>query len=257
MPVTVSMPCPGRRWRLPVLGVLGDDHTCSLRNPAGTYPASARLFLRRGSCVLLWLITGHEPLTDFEAGVAVGVPSHLAVWTVYQGRTHGIACLGVPTLRVPDDLRATSGTLPAGVARIDATRDDVLIPGFIFGVPEDAALHPVGAFLIAATAILALLRFEVAKVLEYQNAGSVSFGKLDNSAADAMGLIVVTMPDLLPEVGIILLALDNDARLAAVACNPPERTLPKAGYRIATANESGGEDRTFGALDGTHSDLFP
>jgi hypothetical protein len=101
----------------------------------------------------LFLVTSDEPLTDDETGIAIRMTPHLAVWTPDQGRTRAIAFFWLP-LRIADHRRVATSTFPAGVTRVDPTGDDALIPRFVLGVFEDAALHPVGAFLIAATAIL-------------------------------------------------------------------------------------------------------
>src|SRR5690348_16974967 len=113
------MPCRSTRWLLTALGVLGDGHTCRFHDPAGTHPASWRRFLCDGLT-----IAGKESLPDDDGGVAVGMPTHLTGGTTNQGRTHCITILGVPSLIVPDDLPPTSGTVPAGVARVDPAGDD-------------------------------------------------------------------------------------------------------------------------------------
>ena len=56
---------------------------------------------------------------------------------------------------------ATS-TFAARIARIDSAGDDPRVPCLVLGIREDASLHPVGAFRVAAMAILARARFEVA-----------------------------------------------------------------------------------------------
>src|SRR5579885_1470617 len=116
MPVTVSMPCLGNRWFPLVLGVLGDDHTSRFRGPAGTYPASARLFLRMRRRIRIGLIASREPLSDVEARVSIGMPAHLTLRAKDQRRTHRIATLWVPAVSIADDRGSTAGTLAAGVA---------------------------------------------------------------------------------------------------------------------------------------------
>ncbi len=61
----------------------------------------------------------------------------------------------------------TASTFSARIARIDTAGDDSFIPRLVFGVLEDAALHPEGPFAIAAMAVLAFGRFKVAQVLKH------------------------------------------------------------------------------------------
>jgi hypothetical protein len=76
----------------------------------------------------------------------------------------------------------TTSTFPTGVAWIDPAGDDALVPCLIFGVLEDAPLHPEGSLAVSPTAILASLGFEVAEVLKHQDGRSVVMSKLDNAS---------------------------------------------------------------------------
>jgi hypothetical protein len=149
---------------------------------------------------------------------------------------------------------ATS-TFPTGVSGIDTGRDDPLIPRLVLGVLEEASLHPEGPFAVTPTTILALLRFELAQVLEDQNGGSMLLGKLHDASTHLVREILIGMPDLVPEGGVVLLPFDNQARLAALACNTSEQFLPKAGYLLTPTNEVGSQDRTFNGLDGAHRQM--
>src|SRR5690348_12283012 len=106
------MPCSGNRWLLTALGVLGDGHTCRFHDPAGTDPASLRLFL----CDEL-AIAGKEPLPNDQTGISISMPAHLTGGTPNQRCTNCIALLRMPALIITDDLRTTSGTVPARIAR--------------------------------------------------------------------------------------------------------------------------------------------
>src|SRR5690349_19661718 len=90
MPVSFSAPCHRKRWFLLTFGILGARNTLFFRSPAGTSPASARLFL--GTAVRL-MRASEKTLTDVETGITICMVAHLAVWTQHQGRTHGIAFL--------------------------------------------------------------------------------------------------------------------------------------------------------------------
>lgn len=156
----------------------------------------------------LWclVIASHESLTNLEAGVAVSMPTHLAVWTDDQRCTHVISLFWLP-LRIANDLRTTTSAFPAGILRIDPTGDDPrLVPCLVFGVAEDATLHPEGSFLIASAAVATFFRFEMAEMFKHQNGGSLLSGELDDTMADLVRNILVTVRDFLPEVRIILLA---------------------------------------------------
>src|SRR6185312_1432864 len=98
---------------------------------------------------LLWccVIASHESLTDLEAGVAVSMPTHLAVGTDDQRGPHLIPLFWLP-LRIANDLRTTTSAFSAGILGIDPAGDDPgLVPCLVFGVAEDATLHPEGSFL--------------------------------------------------------------------------------------------------------------
>ena len=63
---------------------------------------------------------------------------------------------------VADDEGMTASAFATGVSGIDTTGEDALVPGLVLGVIENASFHPESAFAVAPTAILALLRFELA-----------------------------------------------------------------------------------------------
>jgi len=147
-------------------------------------------------------------------------------------------------------------TLPTGVARIGAAGDDLLVPCLIFGIPEDAALHPVGSFGVATARILPLFGLEVTEMFKNEHACSMLGSELNNAHTHQMGHVLITMAYRCPEGGIVLLVFCYDASLRSVTCNATKLALPKARYLSAPANEAGGEDGAFDSLDGTHGDLF-
>ena len=106
-----------------------------------------------------------------------------------------------------------------GIAWVDPTGDDPLVPRLIFGVVEDPALHPVCPFRISAPTILTLFRFEIPQVLEDQYRSSLLCGEPHNASAHEMSYLGVYALDLAPEVGVVLFVLCDDARLAAVPGN--------------------------------------
>ena len=157
---------------------------------------------------LFWwfLIAIHEPLAYLEAGIAVGMPAHLAGWTHDQGCTHLVALFGLP-LRVANYLRTTAGAFPAGIPGVDPAGDDTgLVPRLVFGVAENAALHPEGSLHVSSVTIPAFLRFQIAEVFKHQKRGSLRTCELDNAVADLVGKILVTMIDFALQIGIVLLA---------------------------------------------------
>jgi hypothetical protein len=109
------------------------------------------------------------------------------------------------------DLFATASTFAARVAGIDAGGDDPAVPGFVLRKLENAPLHPEGPLAVAPFAILALLWFELAQMLEDQNAGSLVFGKLNNTSTHQVRKVLIGIADMPPEVGIILLPPCDDA----------------------------------------------
>jgi len=149
----------------------------------------------------------------------------------------------------------TTSTFPTGVAWIDSAGDDALVPCLIFGVLEDAPLHPEGSLAVSPATILALLWFEIAEVLKHQDGRPVVVSKLDNAGTHQVCERLIDVFDLAPEVGIVLFAIGDDASLASVACNAPQLLLPKAVYLLATPDEFGGQDRTFNSLDGADREV--
>ena len=161
---------------------------------------------------------GNQPLSNDETGIAIRVALHGAVFTEHEGRASCIAFHWLARM-VANDEAVAAMTLLARIARVDPTGDDLLVPRLIFGIGEDASLHPESPFAIAASAILALFRFEVAQMLKDENGCPLLLGKLDNAGAHQVGNLLVHLLDLAPEVGIVLFAFSDDARLGSVACN--------------------------------------
>lgn len=251
MLVSCSMPCRVGRWPSAAFGSLGVGNTCRFHDPLSCLQKrSRRLFLSD------FLSACDEALTDHQTGVAIGIPAHVACLAQHKRRARGIPLGGLPVL-VADHEPMTLGTFSTGVAGIDATSDDRLRPCLVFGVPEDASLHPESAFAIATAAISALLWLETAQMFKRQDGGPMRAGKLDNAGADLMGQILVSLLDLAPEGDIVLLSCGKDTGFAAISCNPSQLALPKAGYRSSTPNKLGGEDRTFNRLDGADGDVLP
>src|SRR5258708_26732283 len=80
-------------------------------------------------------------------------------------------------------------------------------------------IHPISPFLIAAFAILAAFRPEITKVLKHQDRSFMRLRKLNDTSAYEMGYLLIPMPDLVPEVYVILFARGDHASFASVACN--------------------------------------
>ncbi len=114
----------------------------------------------------------------------------------------------------------TAVTFPARIGRVDSAGNDPDVPRLVFGVIEDTSLHPVGAFVVSPATILALLRLEVAQVLKDEDARLMSLGELDNTGAHQMGNLLIHLPDLAPQVSIVLFPFCDDASLGSVTCNP-------------------------------------
>ena len=83
-------------------------------------------------------------------------------------------------------------TLPARIARVDPTGDDLRVPCLVFGIGEDTPFHPESPFAIAPSAIRALFRLEVVQILKTRIAASCSVGELDNAGTHQMGNLLVS-----------------------------------------------------------------
>jgi hypothetical protein len=145
-----------------------------------------------------------------------------------------------------------TGTFSTGIPGTHPTSDNTSIVRFIFCILENSPFHPECSFAIASSAILAFGWFEITEVLKDEDAGFVLLGKLDNASAHQMGDLLIGVADLAPEVCIILFAFCDNASLASVAGDPSKLFLPKAIYPSTTADERGGEDRTFNSSDSAY-----
>ncbi len=212
--VTVSMPCRVSRWPTLAFGVLGAGNTCLFRDSASTSASSMRLFFER------FLRALKQALSDTQAGIPIGMIAHLARFAQDQRGTWSIA-RGRLASSVAHDQTIAAMTLTAGIARIHTTGDDLLLPCLIFGIAEDAALHPVRTFRVATARILPLFGFEIAQVLKHHDARFIFFGELDYASAHQMGKGLITVADLAPEVGIVLLVLSQDAVLLRLTAMRP------------------------------------
>src|SRR5258708_28684030 len=167
--------------------------------------------------------------------------------------------LSIPLCRLPLLIAChqavTTSTFPTGVAWIDPAGDDALVTCLIFGVLEDAPLHPEGSLAVSPTAILASLRFEVAEMFKHQDGRPVVMSKLDNTSTHQVRERLIAVLDLAPEVNIVLFALGYDAGLASVAGNAPQLFLPKAVYLLATPDECGRRARTSNSLLGADREV--
>ena len=191
MPVAVSMPGVVGRWPTFAFGVLGENNTCVFRLPPCTSHRSLRLFLE-------WFLrAGNEPLSDDETGIAIRVALHGAVFAEHEGCAWGITFHWLARI-VANDGVVTAMTFPARIARVDPTGDDLLVPRLIFGIGEDASLHPESPFAIPASAILALFRLEVTQMLKDENCCPLLLGKLDNTGTHQMCHLLVHLLDLAP-----------------------------------------------------------
>ena len=193
MPVGL-ISAPGRRdrWSHLAFGILGDPNTCLFRVSAGTSHSSRRLFFLR------FLRTFDQALSDTQTGIAVGMIAHLALWAETERGSRGVAFHRL-SLVVANDSGVTAMAFSARIARIHPARDDAAcIPRLILAVPEDAALHPVGAFRIASAAIRALFWAQVAQVLKHEETGLLLPRELDNARADQVRDLFIDVADLPP-----------------------------------------------------------
>jgi hypothetical protein len=205
-----------------------------------------RLFLQR------FLVALEQALPDSQAGIPVGMVARLALWAQAKRRA-GRVSLNRLALIVANDGRMTAMAFPARIARIDAAGDDTTcIPRLVLRVLENAPFHPVGAFPVAAARILAFFRAQVAEMLEDQYACLLLDGELDNAGAHLVRDVLIDVPDLAPQISIVLFPFGNEASLRSVVCNASEQSLPKARYRCAISNEGSSQDGAFDGLDRTH-----
>src|SRR5215469_3049355 len=151
-----------------------------------------RLFLLRV------LRTGKQALPNTETGIAVGVSAHLALLAVDQGSAGGVAFHGLP-LVVANERGMAAMAFSARMARIHPAGDDAAcIPRLILAVPEDAALHPEGAFRIASAAIRALCGAQLAQVLKHKDTGLLLPRELDNARAHQVRDLFIDLADVPP-----------------------------------------------------------
>ncbi len=200
------------------------------------------------------MIACHQTLADHQTGISIRMALHTAPMAQNQRSTLSIPLCRLPLL-IACHQTATTSTFPTGVAWIDPAGDDALVPCLIFGVLEDAPLHPEGPLAVSPAAIRASLGFEIAEVLKHQDGRPMVMSKLDDASTHQVRERLIDVLDLAPEVGIVLFALGDDASLAPVACNAPQLLLPKAVYLLATPDECGGQDRTFNSLDGADREV--
>ncbi len=90
---------------------------------------------------------------------------------------------------------------------------------FIPGIPENAPFHPERPLLIASSVVLPLGRFEVAEMLKNEYGCLMLLGKLDNAVTHQMRYLLIHMPDVVPEMHIVLLVLCKNTGLVTVACD--------------------------------------
>ena len=124
-----------RVWRL------GREQHLSISTPSLHVAQGKRLFLA-------WFLrAGNQPLSDDETGIAIGVALHGAVFTEHEGCAWGIALHWLARI-VANDEAVAAMALPARIARVDPTGDDLRVPRLIFGIGEDTPFHPESPFAI-------------------------------------------------------------------------------------------------------------
>src|SRR3989442_1486245 len=202
MLVVVSMPYEKERWSFFAFGVLGNHNTCHFRSPL-CCQRSGRLFLGG------FLIACHKTLTDNKTRIAIGIAPHATGLTEHQGRTVGISLCWLRDL-IPSHQAMATSTFSTGIAWADPAGENAFVIRFVFGVREDASLHPKGAFAIASVAVLAFGRFEIAQVFKHQDGRPVLFSKLDNASTHQMREVFICSLDLAPEVNVVRFTLRYD-----------------------------------------------
>src|SRR6476660_1374954 len=106
-----------------------------------------------------------------------------------------------------------ASTLTASISGAYPTGENTSIVGLILGILEKTPFHPEGTFAIASSAVLAFCGFEIAKVLKHENSCFVLLCELDDATAHQMSHVVVYIPDLGPQIGIVLFTGGDDASL--------------------------------------------
>ena len=94
-------------------------------------------------------------------------------------------------------------------------------------------------------------------MLEDQDTHSLILGELDNASAHQMGNLLICVSDFARSQSA--LSCSFSARmpvLARLRAMRPNCRAPCAGYLSATADEAGGQDRTFDSLDGADCEMF-
>src|SRR3982074_713350 len=99
-------------------------------------------------------------LPDHKTGISVRIATHAARRTRDQWGSIGVS-LGFLALFIASYEATATSALTTGISWIDPTGEDAFGVCLILGIREDASLHPIGPFLIAAFAILAAFRPEI------------------------------------------------------------------------------------------------
>src|SRR6266704_2686410 len=238
MPVACSMPSWQHRWSCFTFGILGASNTRVFRPPLDPWPRSMRLFLGE-----VLLIACDESLPNASTRVAVRMTTQAARRTEHERCTRRVALFRLPP-SVANDRGMAARTLPAG--------NHALIPRLILRIEEDTPLHPESPFAIATAAVLTFLWLQFPQVLKHQDGSALLLCEMYNAAGYQVSKGLITIPDLLPESGVILLAFCYETSALAIARNASQPLLPNAGYRATTPTEAGSEDRTFSSLNGAH-----
>src|SRR5581483_8839997 len=129
--VRLSMPGTVGRWPSSPFGLLGMANTSRFHGPLCTGQRSWRLFLE-----YVLLIASKQALSYHDAGIPIGITSHLALWAIHERGSYRIA-FGWLSCVVTSNQRPTTSACSASIAGRNTTGYDALIPGFVFGIAED------------------------------------------------------------------------------------------------------------------------
>ena len=176
-----------------------------------------------------------------------------ALGAEHERHSGGIALFGL-TLSITHNASTAARALPACVARTHAAGDDPLMPRLVFGVPEDAPFHPESPLAIAPAAIPAFLWSKLREVFKHQDGRSLLLREIDNAARNQVGKCLITGAGTAPRATLSCSPSAMRTGAVAVACDASQLPLPKVGYLTSSPDETGGQDRTFGSLNGAHGD---
>ena len=115
---------------------------------------------------MVYAVAFEELVPNFKTSIPIAIIIPCAYSALREWSTHLIT-LGLFSLVIACNRRATFRASTACVSWVDSTREDTHIIRFVLCILENAALQPECTLLVGSTALFAMLWFEVTKVLKH------------------------------------------------------------------------------------------